>query len=165
MLISRDQISGYLGWPLALRARLDICLGIVLKPGLVGRLRVGIGPGLKKIRKRKTRSDPAKKPFTIRCFLFFFFIKTTSFWFKKKKIDPGDPVTRSKPETWTLNRVEFKNYASWLDCHGSHQTLQNTRVSKFGVIIKLVNDGIFRTLNYMFLVADESTCYFCKIQV
>jgi len=35
MLISRDQISGYLGWPLALRARLDICLslGVVLKPG------------------------------------------------------------------------------------------------------------------------------------
>jgi hypothetical protein len=86
MLISRDQISGYLGWPLALRARLDICLGIVLKPGLVGRLRVGIGPGLKKIRKRKTRSDPAKKPFTIRCFLFFFILKQRRFDLKRKKL-------------------------------------------------------------------------------
>jgi hypothetical protein len=34
----------------------------------------------------------------------------TSFWFKKKKIDPDNPVTRSKFEIQTLDRAGFKNY-------------------------------------------------------
>jgi hypothetical protein len=32
------------------------------------------------------------------------------FDFKKKRIDPGDPVTQSKPRTRALDRVGSKNY-------------------------------------------------------
>jgi hypothetical protein len=36
---------------------------------------------------------------------------TLLFWFKKKKrIDPGDPVTRSKLVIRALDRIRFKNY-------------------------------------------------------
>ena len=43
-----------------------------------------------------------------------FFTKTMLFWFKKKRIDPGDPMTQSKPGARALDRAGYrarsKNY-------------------------------------------------------
>ena len=73
--------------------------GIVLKPGLAGRpeTRGWNRAGLKKKQGKKklgvtrlTRSKTRLQPVD-----FFFFTKTTSFWFKK--IDPGDPVKTLNP--------------------------------------------------------------------
>jgi len=81
--------------------------------------------GLKKKKKVMTRCDPAdlvtrltwKNPVATRWLLFFYFIllKWRCFeFFLKIKIDPVDPVTRSKPGTRVLNRAgywtKFKNY-------------------------------------------------------
>ena len=33
----------------------------------------------------------------------------------KKRIDSGDPVTRSKPGTQALDRAEFENYATTIN--------------------------------------------------
>jgi hypothetical protein len=41
-------------------------------------------------------------------FVFFFLLKWR--YFDLKKIDLGDPVTRSKPETLVLNQTGSKNY-------------------------------------------------------
>jgi len=99
-------------------------LNIVLKPNLVGRSRAGIGLGWRKNRKRKnsvrrgwpgrlTWQDLVKNSVATR-WLLFFLTKTTSFWFFKKKFDPGDLVTRSKPRTRVVDRAghwaRSKNY-------------------------------------------------------
>jgi len=41
---------------------------------------------------------------------FVFLLKRHRFDFFKKKIDPADPVTRSKPGTRALDRAGFENY-------------------------------------------------------
>jgi hypothetical protein len=86
---------------------------IVLKPGSARRVDPGLEPGQveEKIWEGITRCDPARlgqKPGCNRL-TFVFFTKTTSFWFKK--IDPSDPVTRSKPGTRALDRAGSENYA------------------------------------------------------
>jgi len=78
-----------------------------------GRSMVGTEPDLRQNRKRQW-GDPATWSKTRLQPVDFFFIETTSFWFKKKNWpgQPGqNPVTWSKPEIQTLNQVEFKNYA------------------------------------------------------
>jgi hypothetical protein len=44
------------------------------------------------------------------CWLLFFFcfIKTTSFWFKKKKTNPANQVTRSRLGTRVLDRADHQ---------------------------------------------------------
>ena len=49
--------------------------------------------------------------------LTFFLLKRHHFDLKKKRIDPGDPVTRSKPGTRALDRVGSKNYGFKLIFH------------------------------------------------
>jgi hypothetical protein len=88
------------------------------RPG--GSTRYPTNPGLEpgrveeKIREGKTWRGPVKNLVATRWLLFFFFTKTTSFWFKK--IDPDDPVTGSKPEIRTLDQVGSENHTlehSW----------------------------------------------------
>ena len=59
------------------------------------------------MRPGKTRSKTRLQPVDF-C---FFFLNQRCFDFFKKKIDPGDPVTRSKPRTRILDRAGSKNYA------------------------------------------------------
>jgi hypothetical protein len=51
--------------------------------------------------------------------LTFFFTKTTSFWFLKKKFEPDDMITRSKSGTgsWWEVGLAYKNarYSNWIE--------------------------------------------------
>jgi hypothetical protein len=59
----------------------------------------------------KIRCDPATRSKTrLQSVDFFFLLKQRRFDFFKKKIDPDDPVTWSKPGTRALDRAESKNY-------------------------------------------------------
>jgi hypothetical protein len=91
------------------------------------RFGAGIGSSWRKNRGKKnsvdpetrlTRQDTFKNLIATCWFLFFFFTKTTSFWFFLR-IDPDDPVTRSKPETWILDwpiiRRGLKLCLRWLN--------------------------------------------------
>ena len=93
-----------------------------IRPG--GSTRNSADPGRveEKTGKEKTRRvDQARsgqKPGCNSLTFVFFFIKTTSFWFfLKKRIDSGDPVTLSKLETRNLDRISYqvgsKNYNNY----------------------------------------------------
>jgi hypothetical protein len=73
------------------------------RPRPAGRPGARTGPGWRKNRVGKNPVRPGCNPLTL-----VFFTKTTSFWFKK--IDPTDPVTRSKPGTRALDRDGSENY-------------------------------------------------------
>ena len=82
-----------------------------------GRPGAGTGRVEEKIGKEKTRCDlarPGQKPGCNPLTFVFFLLKQRRFNFKKKRIDPGDPVIWSKPETRVLERAGhrpgFKNY-------------------------------------------------------
>jgi hypothetical protein len=56
-------------------------------------------------------ADPARPGQKPGCnSLTFFLLKQRRFDFFKKKFDPDDPVTWSKPGTRALDRAESKNY-------------------------------------------------------
>ena len=60
--------------------------------------------------KEKIEEGSGQKPgYNTLTFVFFFLLKRRRFDFFKK-IDPDDPVTRSKPGTRVLNRTGSKNY-------------------------------------------------------
>jgi hypothetical protein len=65
---------------------------------------------LKKIEKVMTRLTRSKIWLQPVDFYIFFLLKRRRFDFLKIGIDPGDPMTRSKPGTRALDRAEFKNY-------------------------------------------------------
>jgi hypothetical protein len=88
-------------------------LTVVLKSGPVrrvdswpGRSGPGTGPGWRKNRKRKIPvwpGDPVRPGQKLGCNPLTF-VLMTSFWFFLR-IDPDDPVTRSKPDTRVLDRA------------------------------------------------------------
>jgi hypothetical protein len=84
-------------WPLT-RVNVKIKMTIVLKPGpawrvdpLPGRPGAGTGPSWRKKEEEKLGCNP----------LTFFLLKRCHFDLKKKIIDLGDTVIRSKPRPWT----------------------------------------------------------------
>jgi hypothetical protein len=90
-----------------------------LKPGPAptgrpGRPVAGTGPGWRKNKKSHDSIDLATRltrqnPVATRCLFFFFFTKTTLFWFFLKiEIDLADLVTRSKLGTRALDRANYQ---------------------------------------------------------
>ena len=86
---------------------------IVLKPGPARRVNPGLEPGRveEKIEEEKTRWPgwPSKTRSKAGCnslaFVFFFFTKTTSFWFKKNELTRW-PGQNPKPGPWTGLAIE-----------------------------------------------------------
>jgi hypothetical protein len=126
---------------------------------------VGTKPGLKKIRKEKTRCNPADptgwpndlvdpaRPGCNPLIFVCFFNKTTSFWFKKKTIDTGDMVTPSNPETWVLDwashQTGFKNYDS------RHYEAMLNNIAGNNLMELCVYNSIFSmTLTFMISAVD-----------
>ena len=122
-ILQTIQVADALMWTLLvtfLKTGKRTVYAIVLKPGSAWRVDPGPGrpgtrtrPGWKKNKGRKnsvwpgwpgelTRQDPVVNPLT-----FVFFIKTTLFWFKKKT-NPADPVTWSKPKTRALDWADYR---------------------------------------------------------
>jgi hypothetical protein len=60
---------------------------------------------------RLTRQDLVKNSVAIHWLLFFFFTKTTSFWFFLKKNWPGGPGQNLKPKPWT--GPDLKTMENW----------------------------------------------------
>jgi len=64
-----------------------------------------------KKKKKKTWRDPADPTrFSCNPLTFIFFLLKWRRFDYKKRIDPGDPMTRSKPGTRALKRAGSKNY-------------------------------------------------------
>jgi hypothetical protein len=80
-----------------------------LKPARPGRsIRDPADPRLEPGRvEEKIEEGPGKKPGYNPLTFVFFLLKRRRFDFLKK-LDPDDPVTRSKPGTWVLNRTGLK---------------------------------------------------------
>ena len=81
--------------------------------------------------------DSIKNLITTRWLLFFFvLLKRRRFDFKK--IDPDDPVTRSKPRTWALDRAGSKNYVknTLMEVEGKKKKRGKKLIQKCIVVVK-----------------------------
>ena len=133
------------------------------------RFEIETGLNWKKTRKKKTRCDPAGwlgKTRSKTRLQAFFLLKRRRFNLKKNRIDPGDPVTRSKPGTRALNRAgscealhicfnEIINPSKILPCHSSGGVSIFIWLSTSRIVCVLVVWSVIKR----FVSAGQSACW------